>query len=123
MIRTNVWIPDTCRCEIEYTWDDSVPAEQRIHIPKSVKKCMAHDGVDEPTAYGKVKEENDNKNIAVGMMMEQFPEIRNSIEDISFRFSEDRNKIFVSHKSLKGADKSALNLLPKIGLTKEIEFE
>jgi dihydrodipicolinate reductase len=66
------WRPDTCECEIEYEWDDSVPAEKRTHaVSRVIKKCAAH----EKTAtheehYEKVLGENQRKNIFYAKMLE-----------------------------------------------------
>lgn len=42
MIQTTTWSPDTCPCTLHYSWDDSVPADQRVHTP--VESVTTHDG-------------------------------------------------------------------------------
>lgn len=47
MIHITTWRPDTCGCEIQYAWDDSVPTEQRVHTVHAVlKSCELHPPAD-----------------------------------------------------------------------------
>ncbi len=41
-IRTTRWSPDTCGCVVEYSWDDTVAADQRAHTTTRVTPCVAH---------------------------------------------------------------------------------
>ncbi len=41
-IRTTRWSPDTCGCVVEYSWDDTVAADQRAHTTTRVAPCAAH---------------------------------------------------------------------------------
>lgn len=74
------WSPDTCDCIIEYEWDDSVPAEERVHTPTTiVKACSAHVIVGGPTnaahgVFSQVHEENTRKNKALNEVLEALPD-------------------------------------------------
>ena len=67
MIHTNEWKPDTCKCSIRYTWDDSVPTEQRVHTPTQIlKECPEHSGLGDVTPfYNAILSENTRKNLAL----------------------------------------------------------
>lgn len=61
--RTTLYRPDTCPgfpsagCEIEYSWDDSVPADARTHtVARVVRTCPAHAAA--PFAVGKAAEDD-----------------------------------------------------------------
>ncbi|HTH20866.1 MAG TPA: hypothetical protein VL854_01495 [Nitrososphaeraceae archaeon] len=42
-IQKTVWYPIFCDCTMVYTWDDSVPIDQRQHIPHSdTQVCEIH---------------------------------------------------------------------------------
>lgn len=41
-IRRTTWQPDTCGCILEYDWDDSLPVDQRVHIPATAIACSLH---------------------------------------------------------------------------------
>jgi hypothetical protein len=60
------WRPDTCGCEIQYSWDPNLE-DNRVHTPHEiVKKCSVHtdkNGVEE--LYNQVLGENVTKNKAL----------------------------------------------------------
>ena len=64
MIRTTRWSPDSCGCSMEYTWDDAVPDNARIHTFKAAPViCPAHQAIATPLAcYNAVLGENVLKN-------------------------------------------------------------
>ena len=31
-VKTTRWSPDTCGCVLEYSWDDALPQEARVHV-------------------------------------------------------------------------------------------
>lgn len=64
-IKTTRFSPDTCGCELEYTWDDTLTESERVHSFKSIVKCPVHSGQADETAYNTVFEENPRKNIAL----------------------------------------------------------
>jgi hypothetical protein len=42
MIKRTLWKPDTCDCEVEYEWDDKIPAAERTIEVKAHKACPLH---------------------------------------------------------------------------------
>jgi hypothetical protein len=63
------WSPDTCDCVIEYSWDDAVPQEQRVHtVSRIVQKCSTHAklGLSDAHHFAHVLAENQRKNQASG---------------------------------------------------------
>jgi len=73
--QTTRWSPDTCACVIDYTWDNEVPEDQRIHTLKTISKCSVHNALDDATAYSTVLDENPRKNIAGQLTLENGPNI------------------------------------------------
>lgn len=74
-ININRWSPDTCSCVVEYSWDDSVPAEQRVHkLHRIVTACPEHPadahavGTDMTEVHLQVK--NTHKNVAIKTAIE-----------------------------------------------------
>lgn len=62
------WSPDTCGCVVEYEWDDTVPAKNRVRKFKAcVRKCPRHAHLDDEAVYNAITEENSRKNIALQM--------------------------------------------------------
>ncbi len=82
MIRLTTWRPDTCDCEVVYSWDDALPAEERIHTAHAVNKaCEAHVGGVEDI-HASVLEENQRKNKTLAAIASSFPnELRKPILD------------------------------------------
>jgi len=64
MIKTTRWSPDTCKCVMEYEWDDTVAEDQRQHaFTRVVSKCDYHSGMGEDQEhYDHVVHENNAKN-------------------------------------------------------------
>jgi hypothetical protein len=76
------WKPDTCECLIEYEWDDSVPADQRVHNYKHIIKCEAHKNeADDKVAFDKVNDENKTKNRVLGHILDNFPALVDTVVD------------------------------------------
>ena len=66
MIKKTVWRPDTCGCEIEYEWDDSVDQSVRTHTVSNINKvCDVHKGLSISQHYDAIVEENTSKNKAI----------------------------------------------------------
>lgn len=86
MLQTTTWHPDTCACAIEYTWDSSVPAEERVHTAsRIVRKCAAHSSIgDHHAHFSLVLEENQRKNKVLGAVTADLP------VDIKWRFDVQR---------------------------------
>ena len=93
--QTTRWSPDTCQCELEYTWDDSVSETNRVHNFKSISKCSVHSAQADQTAYNTVFEENPRKNITRQLCLDNGPAalfdtidgVRQFKNGISYNFS------------------------------------
>ena len=73
-IKTTKWRPDTCGCELEYTWDDSVSADQRTHTLLNVlNKCPDHSTLTNSDVYSAIIDENPRKNIALTTALDNGP--------------------------------------------------
>ena len=105
MIHKNIWKPDTCDCEIEYEWDDSVLTEQRVHtVSKIIKCCDAHKNLtDKVQNYNTVVNENTRKNILYGKILEipslvqertkeNGEKIKELKEGLEYRWSFDKDR-------------------------------
>jgi len=66
----NEWRPDTCGCVLEFWFDDELPSELVVHSWEATKTtCPEHILItDGATLYAAVLEENQRKNIALGMV-------------------------------------------------------
>jgi len=66
--KITTWSPDTCGCVLQYSWDSSVPAEERVHTPHAIlTKCAKHsETADIHIHHAQVLEENQRKNKAAG---------------------------------------------------------
>lgn len=133
MLKTTTWKPDTCECEIEYEWDDSVPQEQRTHTIKKVNKmCIHHQGKPDNECFEVVKDENTTKNRFLGVVLE-IPELRKEVIDNDGNISYELKSglkydwSFDSKRKLQGkiiglsiSEKSSLKTIidTKLGLNK-----
>lgn len=64
MLKTTKWLPDTCNCVIEYTWDDAVDESERTHtFSRVLSTCAFHGscGTDDEQ-YQVILKENETKN-------------------------------------------------------------
>lgn len=74
MIRRTLWRPDTCACEIEYEWDDALPADQRVHTALRAVPCPAHAGAPTLDAhYADLMDENPRRQRAAARLLAAFP--------------------------------------------------
>ena len=116
MINTTTWGPDTCKCVIQYSWDSSVPQNERKHtISKIVSACQFHQGQPAADHFLAVVAENTNKNKAVNIIVANNPELITTDRDgrvipdlskISFSFDENR-KIKLNCSGIDGTKKAA----------------
>ncbi len=110
-LHRNLWSPDTCECQIEFEFDDEVPAEERVHTgTRIVKRCSAHDQSDFTDChdhYKSVLDENQRKNILLGKLMEAHPEIVDIKEDGSAQLKPHVD--YIHHFTGKGK-KRVLNV-------------
>ena len=72
-INTTRWSPDTCSCVVEYSWDDSVSAEQRTHELTSIEKCPVHSSLSDSEAFAAVTDENPRKNNSLQSVLDNGP--------------------------------------------------
>lgn len=88
MIQTTTWYPDTCDCVIQYQWDDKVVEDKRTHTVSNVlSSCKFHQGKPDQV-FAAVIAENQVKNKAVGMILDQTQDLKP--EDIDFEFDGSR---------------------------------
>lgn len=67
-----LWRPDTCACELKFSWDDlASPRIEAIH--SFVSKCPFHVGETDVDAYTNIKAENTVKNSALGHVLKTYP--------------------------------------------------
>ena len=73
--KTTKYSPDTCDCVIEYTWDDSVPADIRTHtLSTYINKCSAHSGLaTDQDRWNSIFEENPRKGQALQLVLDNGP--------------------------------------------------
>mgnify|MGYP001616653995 CR=1 FL=1 len=70
MMHKNTWRPDTCGCEIEYEWEDTLTVEQRVHTPTKATGCEHHLTGDHSAKYTQVLKENQTKNKVLGAILD-----------------------------------------------------
>jgi len=71
MLKTTLWRPDTCGCEIEYQWDTDTTEDSRVHELSRIKtKCEHHSGLTDQQCHDNVKKENLHKNHVMGAILE-----------------------------------------------------
>ena len=88
-IQETTWTPDTCDCTVTFEWDDSVPAEQRVHTFKRIDKPeKVHENLSPEEQFETIKEENQRKNKAISDIHREHPEIKP--EEIKFSYDKDR---------------------------------
>lgn len=90
VIVTNRWSPDTCSCELEYSWDTEQKEDVRVHnFERVIRACPAHDSVvsarstskaELQKVYDTVLEENQRKNQALGKALEVRPELADLVD-------------------------------------------
>lgn len=123
-IQKTTWSPDTCKCTLEYEWDDAVPQELRTHtIANVVKACPIHDHhTDKIAHYDDVMAENQSKNKAIGLLCKTIGKLDGGQNEVKWRFDKDRN-IILSHPLLTQKDKDDMNTLNKPDIKKQVSFE
>lgn len=88
MIKKTKWSPDTCKCEVEYSWDNSLPVSE-IAITQSgvLKKCEFHQNINDNGLFEVLKTENKSKNNLYENLLRNAPS--NSVEVVKNEEGED----------------------------------
>src|SRR3989304_4540568 len=77
-MKTTKWRPDTCKCEIEYDWDETVPNSTHSNH-KFIKQCLYHTQISDVISHNKIK------NVEVTKLMSDYP-LTTEIKDGSVQF-------------------------------------
>jgi hypothetical protein len=87
MIKKTRWRPDTCGCEVEYEWDDSLAQENRVHQASGIiRKCSAHQNTSsKEDHFDKVLKENQMKNVVEGRLLED--------ESLTDQFTDEQRNL------------------------------
>ena len=126
-IQITRWSPDTCGCQIDYQWDDTVPQDERVHtVSNIVKACPIHAGqLSKESHYAEVVNENQSKNKAIGLILQRHPNLKDkdgNFEHISYRFLPDRSIVVTLPESVKN-DIIDINLAGRNAFPKKVVFE
>ena len=88
-IKETRWQPDTCGCEIIYSWSTEIPENQRKHdVATVVKRCQAHVSHNDQQVFDTVVDENKRKNIAFDEVKKVIPTL--TPEFFTYEFDETR---------------------------------
>ena len=110
MIRTTLWKPDTCKCAIEYEWDDAVPQDIRTHsFERFINQCQHHTEVD----WSKALQHNQEKNQTLATIKQTYPELLKADGE----FADD---VAPSWEIKNGEMVVSVNRVTKTGITKII---
>ena len=123
-IQHTTWSPDTCKCEIEYEWDDTVSQELRTHnVSKVIKACAIHAAQpSKESHYVEVLDENQSKNKAIGLLVKTIAKLDGGENEVKWRFDENRD-VILSHPLLTQKDKDDMNALDKSDIKKQVRIE
>lgn len=116
--------PDTCKCVFDYSWDSSIPADQRVHtIHEVIYACPihAHHATKELLSTD-VGNENNAKNTAIGVIAKILPRVIGNEEIVKWEFNVDRS-IKIKISGLTQAERSLLIAADKSKIKKNVEFE
>ena len=73
-IKTTRWTLDSCGCVVEFTWDDAVAQASRTHTYSNhINRCTAHSSGTASSAYDVCLEENQRKNNALQVALDNGP--------------------------------------------------
>lgn len=99
MIQTTRWSPDTCKCVIEYVWDDATDESKRTHtVSEIVSRCPEHPHANINAVYNAVVAENRGKNEMLEEVKKSFPELTDAngnLKDdaVAWDFDGQRNLV------------------------------
>ncbi len=98
----NTWYPDTCNgCAVTYTFDDELPAEQRVISFKRIEKDDdAHKDKTPQKQFDAILEENQRKNKAIKSIMDADPTLTETKDgtvqlkqDVKIEYSYDKDRL------------------------------
>lgn len=94
-VKTTLWRPDTCGCEVLYDWDTDDPEDMRDHTLNSIpKKCEFHALLSDVDCYETILNENITKNLIVNQIANADPESYQATTlDGVLRFDKNNNPI------------------------------
>ena len=81
-IQTTTWSPDTCDCELKYSWDDTQSEDERTHSISFINRsCQNHLNLlpNAAVTYSCILDENSKKNKTLQTALENAP---NQLADI-----------------------------------------
>lgn len=92
MLRTQLFSPDTCGCEIHEEWDDATSNETRAHaFHRMEKTCSAHQHLSGEAVYQQVMNENRRKNTLAVIAKQVRPQFDH--DDYQWEFDEQRRLV------------------------------
>ena len=101
MIKTQIWKPDTCDCEIEQQWDYSTsPANLTVSDIK--KHCKSHI----TSEHTDIVSENQTKNKSLNKVVEFLPQL--NIRDITWSFDISRTLVITLPNSISTSQKNTI---------------
>lgn len=72
-LHTTLWSPDTCGCSIEYSWDDAVSEDLRIHTLVAIaRKGSEHADIIDATLFAVLVDESRRKNKVLDYLLQTF---------------------------------------------------
>lgn len=84
-IKRTGWSPDTCKCVTEFTWDNTVDEDLRVHTySRDIKICPEHTGKSGLALYDALLDENQRKNITLSLSQEERPDVTHRLFTYSF---------------------------------------
>jgi hypothetical protein len=111
MKQTTTWRPDTCDCEIEYEWDDTLSEVQRTHAIKQFNhKCSFHQKADDTIQYGDVVEENTRKNKTISEIVNVLGADSVKPGDLEWSFDGSRNLTVNTNNRLGAAERISVEI-------------
>lgn len=109
MLRVTQWSPDTCGCVLEYSWDDTLDENTRVHkFSKAISLCRHHKTQLPNGAYDQVLSENTRKNKVFGKAQEIKPSL--VVQDYIWSFDDKRKLKAGFIGKLNASEKAQLKL-------------
>lgn len=93
MIKNTRWMPDTCRCCIDYSWDTDADQATRVHTLASVvKKCPDHSLLNDGQIFAILSGENNRKNKVRSAALNLLS------SDLSDTFTDEQGNVYIDFK-------------------------